>query len=165
MSEQYWRLVEQAPDAIFISRDYRITFLNPAALRLCGASAPDEWLGHSMLDVVHPDSRPRLRETLDQWMAGHHSAPVEARVARPDAPNDKHVEIAGARLDDGVGRDVQLVARDITERRRSEAALRESEERLTLAFAGAQEGIWDWDLETSAVFYSPRWKQMLGYAE
>ena len=42
-------------------------------------------------------------------------------------------------------------------------ALRESEERLTLAFAGAQEGVWDWNLETGAVVYSPRWKQMLGY--
>ena len=42
-------------------------------------------------------------------------------------------------------------------------ALRESEERLTLAFEGAQEGVWDWNLETGAVVYSPRWKQMLGY--
>jgi PAS domain S-box-containing protein len=166
MSEQYWRLVEQAPDAIFISRELRITFLNPAAVRLCGISAPDELLGQSVLEVVAPDSRPRLRESLDRWMAGQHSPPVEARVSRPDGPDtDRHVEIAGSRLDDGVGHDVQLVARDITERRRSEAALRESEERLTLAFAGAQEGVWDWNLETGAVFYSPRWKQMLGYAE
>ena len=34
-----------------------------------------------------------------------------------------------------------------------------------LAFAGAQEGVWDWNLETGAVVYSPRWKQMLGYAD
>jgi PAS domain S-box-containing protein len=54
---------------------------------------------------------------------------------------------------------------DITERRRTEAALRESEERLSLAFAGAQEGVWDWDLESGAVVYSSRWKQMLGYAD
>ncbi len=54
---------------------------------------------------------------------------------------------------------------DITERKRIEAALRESEERLTLAFAGAREGVWDWNIETNAVVYSPRWKQMLGYRE
>src|SRR5689334_5800789 len=46
----------------------------------------------------------------------------------------------------------------------SDAALRESEERLRLAFAGAREGVWDWNVETGAVFYSPRWKEMLGYA-
>jgi PAS domain S-box-containing protein len=54
---------------------------------------------------------------------------------------------------------------DLSERKRAEAALRESEERLMLAFAGAQEGVWDWDLETGAVVYSSRWKEMLGYSD
>ena len=54
---------------------------------------------------------------------------------------------------------------DLTDRMRAEAELRESEERLRLAFAGAQEGVWDWNLETGAVVYSPRWKEMLGYSD
>jgi PAS domain S-box-containing protein len=36
---------------------------------------------------------------------------------------------------------------------------------LKLAFAGAQEGVWDWNLETGSVVYSSRWKEMLGYAD
>ena len=164
MAEPYRYLVEQSPDAIFISREFRITFLNRAALKLCGASAPEELLGQSLLNVVPLDTRARVRETVGRWMAGHAAPPIEARIARPDA-STTHVEIVGALLDSGDGQGVQVVMRDITERRRSETALRENEERLTLAFAGAQEGVWDWNLETNTVVYSPRWKEMLGYAD
>ena len=44
-------------------------------------------------------------------------------------------------------------------------ALLESEERFNLAVKAAREGVWDWNMETDAVWYSPRYKEMLGYAD
>ncbi len=53
--------------------------------------------------------------------------------------------------------------RYFSEIRRSAKLLQESEQRWQFALEGANQGVWDWDVQTNEVFYSPRWKTMLGF--
>jgi diguanylate cyclase (GGDEF)-like protein/PAS domain S-box-containing protein len=62
-------------------------------------------------------------------------------------------------------RSYKRTQQDLIERSRVELSLRESEERYSLAVNGANDGLWDWILELDQIYYSPRWKKMLGYSE
>jgi len=53
--------------------------------------------------------------------------------------------------------------RNEQQRIHTERALRESEEQLQLAMEGANDGLWDWDIENNHAYYSPRWQTMLGF--
>lgn len=102
------------------------------------------------------------------------------RRAAPQTPiivltNQTSVELGTKALREGaqdylIKREVDgpLLGRAIRyaiERTRADKALRESEQRYALAVAGANDGIWDWSIREEEIYFSPRWKSILGYTE
>lgn len=87
-------------------------------------------------------------------------------------PNSRHLRRDGELRDVMVYPDpvkhagrvlILAIVVDVTERRRAEADLRKSEERFRQAMEAAEEGLWEWDLVTNQVYYSPGFYAMLGY--
>ncbi|MFO0952038.1 MAG: PAS domain S-box protein [Isosphaeraceae bacterium] len=75
------------------------------------------------------------------------------------------VDIALSPLQAGTGSFVVASVREIAQRRRDEHVSRENQERLELAMRGLDAAVWDWDLRTGKIYFSPRWKSLIGYED
>jgi len=160
-------LVENATDAIVvIDQKGTIAYANPAVESVFGYP-PDQLVGRAFTQLapVAPDLAPAFdratphgtqRSVRDRTVCvkGVHAS---GRILELEATFGEHEE-NGAIKRTGI-------LRDVTAREKLQAQLRTSEERYLLASRGANDGIWDWDLKTDEIFFSPRWKSMLGIAD
>jgi PAS domain S-box-containing protein len=127
--ERYRGLVELSPEAVFVNRNNRIVLVNPAALALFGASSPEQLLGKSPFELFHPDYHALVRERVGQMLAGERTPILEEKILRLDGAA-VDVEVVGAPVIDHGERAVQVLLRDITERKRAQAALQQTTEDL-----------------------------------
>ncbi|WP_417910369.1 PAS domain S-box protein [Candidatus Electronema sp. PJ] len=75
----------------------------------------------------------------------------------------RDVEVYSSPLQNGGRTLLYSIIHDITERRKAEEALRESNERLAVTVSGASLGTWDWNIATGEVVFNERWAEILGY--
>ncbi|MDQ1723447.1 MAG: hypothetical protein QOG52_475, partial [Frankiaceae bacterium] len=96
--------------------------------------------------------------------------PVEQRVMSGRGSTDQWAALLAVALDNETLLDSLREQREhLTNAYQRERALvegvRSSEERYALAMRAGNDGLWDWDLTANNIYYSPRWKEMLGYGE
>jgi diguanylate cyclase (GGDEF)-like protein/PAS domain S-box-containing protein len=159
------QLFESAPDAlVLVDNDSRVLRINSHFTRLFGYTS-DETRGLSIDDLLAPANLQLEAASITQQAAGGARVSMETIRRRKDG-SVVDVSILGTPIVVN-GQQVAVYGsyRDITMRKKVEQALRESEERYALAARGSNDGLWDWDFRTGQIYFSPRWKVMLGLRE
>jgi PAS domain S-box-containing protein len=162
--ERYRRLVELSPEAIVVHSRGKFVYVNPAAQRLWGASCPEELLGKPILDVVHPDFRD-LAGSRDQHIETESIPllPCEQKFVTLDG-RIIDVEVRGMPFSFNGEPAVQAVIADITNRKRSEEALRSSEDGYRELFENANDIIYTHDLDGTFTSLNRAGERITGYS-
>jgi len=139
-----------------LDEDGRVTLWNDALERMLHCTI-DRALGDLLVNAVPALSRSELPRAIKEStedrqvrILNHLRLPVgsDARIVQV-----KVVPVGGG---------VTLLWHDVTEHARAEHELRRSGERLALAAEGANDGLWQWNLQTQEFYVSGRWRAMIG---
>jgi PAS domain S-box-containing protein len=118
-------------------------------------------------NLVHPDDVGRLKALITGYL--NQQLPNYEITFRMQHKAGHYLWVLSRAFAvwDDTGKPIRIVGvlTDITAIKQTEEALKQSEERFDLAMHGSNDGLWDWNIVTNEVYFSPRWKEMLGYAD
>jgi PAS domain S-box-containing protein len=155
--------VESAEDAIVTKTlDGIVRSWNPAARLLLGYDA-EEIIGESVLTLIPEDRRNEEGMILDQITSGQRVAHFETIRRRKDGSLvDVSLTISPIRDDQGVIVGASKIMRDITQRKKSDAALKKSHDRISIATEAAGQGFWEFNIETHTLVWDEQMFQLYG---
>jgi len=164
VSEERYRLINDASlDQLYsYDLDNRFTSANRVLCANLGRSV-DEVVGKSYWELGFPESLCREWDELHRQVYALGSRVEVLSTPMPDG-TVRHFEVNLHLIHDGAGvvTGIAGVNRDITERKRDEAALLESNQRIQLATESAHLAVWDWDLQAGTMVWDDRMFELYG---
>jgi PAS domain S-box-containing protein len=150
---------------VAFSSEYRILICNSSYQRVLKAHlGVIPKIGMNLDDLFAHSQQKEMRSLLKRALAGEQFS-VEEYYREGHGQLCFEMSFNPIRDDNDIVSGVLVFGTDMTERRRAEQALSDSEKRFSLALRGANDGLWDWSFETNDFYLSPRFKQILGFSE
>jgi len=124
--ERYRMLVEHYPDGIAIEIDKKITFINPAAVKMLGENDSIKFIGNSFFDYLPPENLETFKNKLSKANEIHSTVPfIEEQLIRTDGSRfQAETAMIPFAHDDKIA--LQIIFRDISERKKSEEELKKA---------------------------------------
>ncbi len=121
---RYRQLIEQSPSPVVVYADGDLLFLNPAAVHTLGGQSAEQFVGHPLMDLIHPNQRRRIlrRMSAIDPAQEHHPTLIEKFVRLDGEEID--IEISSHPIDYMGRAAVQVTFRDITAQQRAERMLK-----------------------------------------
>jgi PAS domain S-box-containing protein len=143
----------------------RMVYMSGAYEEIWGRSRESVYKdAKSWMDAIHPADLPRVIEETKCIERGE-LLDIEYRIVRPDGV-ERWIRDRSYPMMAGDGSPLACgIAEDVSDWKRAEQELRHAQQRLQVAVRGGAVGLWDWDVVRNSVFFSPEWKEQLGYAD
>jgi PAS domain S-box-containing protein len=160
---QFHAMVENSPEAVVVGLAGCYVYVNPAAVRLFGATSAEQLLGQPILDRIHPNYRAVVAERMSRLTEAKEAVPLleECYLRMDGTPVDVEVYAVPLRLGDEDG--AAAFVRDISTRKAAEAALRSNAERHETLLSTTGDGFWICDLEGRILEVNEAFSRMSGY--
>jgi two-component system, NarL family, sensor histidine kinase UhpB len=161
---RYRSLIDQTSDIITVIDESAVVRYGSPSVETVLGYDPDDLVGRRAVDLVHPDDVEPLLEAHRSALLDPTEAQrgVEFRCRHRDG-SWRVLEALGSVMQyRSAGPQAVLTLRDVTEHRKAETALRDSEERLRLTLDAGKCGIWDWDIATDRLTWSDRVYELHG---
>jgi len=159
--EQYRLVVENSYNAVYIYRDNQILFANRRATDLSGYTH-DELMEKNIWDLVHRDDRARMQESRDRRISGSALSPnITGRIIRKSG-EVLDCEFFISRILYQNQPALLGIIRDITEQKKAEEGLRQSQQMLAEAMDLAHLASWDYDFRTGEFTFDDRFYALYG---
>ncbi|MEA3372404.1 MAG: EAL domain-containing protein [Campylobacterota bacterium] len=162
-------LFEKSSDGVLIIEDGKFVQCNEKIVEMLGYSSKDELLNlhpSKLSPEFQPDGRESYEKAEEMMRLAVENGAHEFEWVHTRANDeDFFAEVVLTPITLHNHDVIHVVWRDVSEKKKADDALKAVKDRLELALLGSNDGVWDWNILDNSVYFSPRWKEMIGYSD